>query len=145
MAFKINDDYLNEYVEAQTNLVTTDPYGNKFTIWQGQQFKYTGSEVVLQGCCGAQKKVTTYYINAYAHCCEGEYLWPDGDSGKTIQVYSDVFQETINLKLPPIITDYADEMSGKNTDMFTPPWQRSVPREGGVWYVDPWDPLKITR
>lgn len=135
----VNNKYNTLFVEAQQNFVTQDPYGNKFIIWQGQQFKFKLWDIVPDTCgqCGNKTRYS-YIIDAYAHCCEGEYLWPDGKSGRGIYVYSDVFVETESLKLPPILSDISDELSGKHTDLFTPPWLRKVPREGGVWFTDPW-------
>jgi len=135
----LNTEYNTVFVEAQQNYVTTDPDGHKFIIWQGMQFKFHLWDIVPGQCssCGSKKR-TAYLIDAFAHCCEGEYLWPSGKTGKAIYVYSDVFIETQNLKLPPITLDFADEKSGKRTDLFTPPWERAIPREGGVWFTDPW-------
>lgn len=143
MAFEVNTEYDRIFVEAQTNYVTTDPFGNTFTIWQGQQFKWYGREKVTTGCgsCGTKKELYSYLIDAYAHCCEGEYLWPaESGKGKGIYVTSDVFIETENLKYPPIINDFITEQGGTDVDLFTPPWKRKVPREGGLWYKDPWNP-----
>ena len=136
---QINTKYSTVFVEAQQTYVTQDPDGNKFTIFQGQQFKFKMWDIVPASCgqCG-NKKRNSYIIDAYAHCCDGEYLWPVGGSGRGIYVYSDVFIETDNLKLPPITTSYEDERSGKLTDLFTPPWERKIPREGGLWVTDPW-------
>ncbi len=82
----------------------------------------------------------SYLIDAYASCCEGEYLWPKDVGGHGIWVPGDLFIETDNIKLPPIINDFGTEFGGTDTDLFTPPWLRKVPREGGLWYEDPWNP-----
>lgn len=136
----INYNYM--FVEAQRNVVTVDPKGKRYIIYQGMQFKFDAYESVEVGCgCDgtAKKIVIYYYINALATCAEGEYLWasPKGTSLQ-ITVTSENFIETESLKTPPIINDIGDEISGKDVDVHTPPWKRSIPREGGLWYTDPW-------
>jgi len=138
MALIQNDKYNTLFVEAQKDYVTKDPFGNSFTIYQGMQFKFSfyGTQVV--GCCGKMKVQKNYLINAFAHCPEGEYLWPISNTHKVIIVTDEIFVETDTLKYPPVTASYFDETSGKDTDLFTPPWKRAIPREGNVWYIDPW-------
>lgn len=138
--------YNDLYVEAQKNVVTKDPNGKRYIIYQGMQFKFDSYQDIDVGCgCDGKPKETVryYYINALATCVEGEYLWPKGVGGfKMLAVTSKDFVETDSLKYPPVVSAYEDETSGKDTDLFTPPWQRSIPREGGPWYTDPWDSIK---
>jgi hypothetical protein len=141
MAYIINEDYNYLYLEAQKNLVVEDPYGEPFNIWSGMQFRWIGVDENISECGTCGGKVTiekVYTINAWAVCKEGEYLWPDGNSYKTIQVDGKFFIETDNLKYPPIINDFGTEISGVDVDRFTHPSYRTVPREGGLWYDDPW-------
>lgn len=135
-----NDRYETLFVEAQQDLSVTDPFGNRMMIWQGMQFKFSHYGLIEIGCgCNGQSKktVTQYIINAYATCCEGQYLF-NNSPGLGIIVNSLQFIETENVKYPPIITSMHDELAGTDVDLFTPPWQRKIPREGGVWYTDPW-------
>ena len=141
MSFEVNEQYNDYYAEAQQNYVTQDPYGNKFIIWQGQQFKFIGTEKESSSCrtCGGKPKVVTYFlINAYAVCPEGEFIWPDGSTGLTIRVPDTVFIETDNLKYPPIVNDIATELGGTDAEVFKHPVNRAIPRKEGSWYVDPW-------
>jgi hypothetical protein len=141
MAFIVNKNYDYLYLEAQRNLVVTDPYGEIFNIWQGMQFRWIGVEENKTTCgsCGGKTTIERIYtINAWAICKEGEYIWPAGSSYKTVNVEGKYFIETDTLKYPPIINDFARESSGTDTDLFTHPKNRSVPREGGLWYDDPW-------
>lgn len=141
MAVKDNTKYNIVFVEAQQTHQTVDPYGNPMWIYQGQQFKFRFWDLVetpLCGTCGTNKPRYAYYIDAYAHCPEGEFLWPVGNTGKTIAVLSDFFIETENLKFPPIVNHAQDELSGSQTQQFLPPELRKIPREGGFWYEDPW-------
>lgn len=136
MEYIENDMYMDVLLEAQTNSVLEDPNGEKFYIWQGQQFKWPAKEIVVEGCggCGTSKKKTYYYIDSYAVCQEDETLW----GGQSLRVDGNTFIETTSKKYPPVKNDFADESSGKNTDLFTHPYYRSIPREGGLWYTDPW-------
>jgi len=142
MALIQNDKYNTLFVEAQKDFVTKDPFNNSFAIYQGMQFKYSFSQLMTVGCCGKMRQVTQYLINSFAHCNEGEYLWSKNNLPAFIIVDSDIFVETDNLKLPPVTASYFDETSGKDTDLFTPPWKRAIPREGNVWYIDPWQSQK---
>jgi len=138
---QVNPRYNNTYVECQQTHKTVDPYGNPMWLYQGQQFKYHYFDIVeapLCNTCGTSKKRYVYFIDAYAHCKEGEYIWPENNTGKTIAVFSDYFIETDSLKYPPIINHIQDELSGAHTEQFLPPEARSVPRKGGLWVEDPW-------
>jgi hypothetical protein len=145
MALQKNTRYNDSFVEAQSNVQVTDPKGYPYMIFTGMQFKYCFYEDVEEGCgCGGTAKewVRYYLINAKAVCEPGEFLWPAGDAGQTIRVSGKFFVETDTLKYPPVDRHIEDELSGKDTDLFTPPWQRSIPRKGGVWYTDPWQSKK---
>jgi hypothetical protein len=138
--------YNDVFVEAQRTLVTTDPRGKRYIIYQGMQFKFDSYEDVEVGCgCDGKPKenVRYYYIDALATCPEGEYLWTSPKGTRLqVAVTSHNFVETESLKYPPVVDTYENETSGKDTDLFTPPWKRSIPREGGVWYTDPWQSEK---
>lgn len=141
MEYIPNEEYNDVFLEAQTNYVTEDPYGERFNIWQGMQFRFVGlkeTESVCRGCGGKVSIVRTFIIDSFAVCPEGEYLWPNGETGLTIEVPGNTFIETRTLKYPPIVNDFPTELSGKDTDLFTHPKDRTIPREGGLWYVDPW-------
>lgn len=137
--------YNDLFVEAQKNYVTVDPRGNRYIIYQGMQFKFDSFEDIEVGCgCdGKPKEVLRHYnIDALATCKEGEYLWSLNNHKLMIVVTSKHFIETDSLKYPPVKSAYEDETSGKDVDLFTPPWKRSIPREGGLWYTDPWESQK---
>jgi hypothetical protein len=139
-----NLKYNDVYVEAQKNYVTLDPSGNRYIIYQGMQFKFDSYEDIEVGCgCGGVPKevIRHFNINALATCNEGEYLWST-TGNLMIVVTSKHFIETDSLKYPPVKSAYEDETSGKDVDLFTPPWKRSIPREGGLWYTDPWESQK---
>lgn len=137
-----NPDYDRVFIEAQRNYVATDPYGERFNIWQGMQFKFIGYVEKSLGCgsCGTKKKEKMYIIDAWASCPPGEYIWQtsDGKSGLTIEVPERFFIETDSYKYPPIINEFARESSGTDTEMFKRPKDRKIPRDGGLWYDDPW-------
>ena len=141
-----NLKYNDVYVEAQKNYVTVDPYGKRYVIYQGMQFKFDSYEDIEVGCgCGGvPKEVLRHFnINALATCKEGEYLWPTPKGNNLMLVVTTkYFIETDSLKYPPVKSAYEDETSGKDVDLFTPPWKRSIPREGGLWYTDPWESQK---
>jgi hypothetical protein len=141
-----NLKYNDLYVEAQKNHVTVDPFGKRYIIYQGMQFKFDSYQDIEVGCgCGGVPKelLRNYNINALATCQEGQYLWqtPKG-LNLMLVVSSKYFIETDSLKYPAVVNAYEDETSGKDTDLFTPPWKRSIPRTGGVWYTDPWESQK---
>ena len=138
MAFEINRQYHDVFAELQKTYVTLDPFGEKITFWQGQQFKFLGTETI-GGCtsCGTTL-LKVYVVDAYAHCEPDDFIWQQNNTGLSIQLPEELIVETRNLKLPPIKNDYVDETSGKDTDLFTPPHLRKIPREGGLWYDDPW-------
>jgi hypothetical protein len=140
MALIQNLNYNNFFVEAQRNYVTKDPYGNEFIIYTGMQFKFPYYEDVEEGCsCNGTKKSVRYYIvNAFATCGKDVFLWDSRGFVETIKIDGTYFVETDSIKFPPIVQAYEDETSGKDIDRFTPPWMRSIPREGGLWYTDPW-------
>lgn len=140
-----NLKYNDVYVEAQKNYVTIDPRGNRYIIYQGMQFKFDSYEDIEVGCgCGGVPKelLRHYNINALATCGEEEYLWSLNGNNLMIVVTSKHFIETDSLKYPPVTRAFEDERSGKDVDLFTPPWKRSIPREGGLWYTDPWESQK---
>lgn len=146
MALYKNLRYNDVFAEAQKTYVTVDPKGNRYIIYQGMQFKFSSYEDIDVGCgCNGKPKETVryFYIDSLATCPEGEYLWPTSNGGYSqLTVTSKNFIETETLKYPAVTTTYENETSGKDTDLFTPPWKRSVPREGGVWYTDPWQSEK---
>ena len=143
-----NLKYNDVFVEAQKNIVTVDPKGKRYIIYQGMQYKFDSYEDILVGCgCDGkpQKLVRYYYINALATCPEGEYLWTGNNGGNMmLTVTSDNFIETESLKYPAVTSAYEDETSGKDTDLFNPPWKRNIPRSGGLWYTDPWETQKTS-
>jgi len=98
-----NLKYNDLYVEAQKNYVTVDPFGKRYIIYQGMQFKFDSYEDVEVGCgCGGVPKevLRNYNINAFATCKEGEYLWPTvKGSFLMLVVTSKNFVETDSLNI----------------------------------------------
>lgn len=136
---KPNSLYHHRYVTSSVDQWLTDPFGEKFMVYQGQQFKYRAYQLVEDGCSSCSKKTRwVYLIDSYAHCEEGTYLWPEGNTGKAIYVSSDLFEESENLIWPPVTEDFPTSVSGVHTEQFVPPHLREIPRKGGTWYIDPW-------
>jgi hypothetical protein len=139
---KKNLKYNDLFLEAQKTVVTKDPYGKRYVIYQGMQFRFDSYEDLLVGCgCDGKPKTPLryFYINALATCVEGTYLWPTrSGSGMQLAVTEENFIETESLKYPPVKGLFVDELSGKDTNLFTEPWKREIPRDGVLWYTDPW-------
>ena len=135
MAFEKNDKYNTEWVTAGSRFFVKDPWGNDFLIFQGQQFKFVGTQVPDEqsGCASCNKEDTYYAINAYAHCSEGVYLW---ENGTAVLVDARKFTRTDQLILPPVTENWQEEISGMRRRSDLPPHLSPKEETDPFWHFN---------